>query len=90
MNIKKELIDQPLHVLMGGGLAFIVAWGCSLLVPLVVAMFLGAVASRFTWSLREWWQHKDHDHEPRYWWSFDLAFIDAGILIGLIVVWTIS
>ena len=83
----KEFIDQPLHVLMGAVLAFAVAYPLSYIVPFWGAITLGAAVSGGIWRVREWWQHKDHDHEPRYWFSLDLAFVDLGVVVGVVAAW---
>jgi len=82
----KEFIDQPLHVLMGAAIALPTAWLLSMVIHWSLAFLVGALLSRAIWMLREWNQHKTHDHEIRWIWSKDLAFIDAGIITGLAIV----
>ena len=80
----KEWIDQPLHVLMGAVLSFGIAAFLAMKINILLAFFIGGAVSRIVWMGREWWQHHDHDHEPRYWWSKDLLFIDIGVALGLV------
>lgn len=93
----KEWIDQPIHFLMGYGLCGGIIWGIHSLshdasgghdnlisVPWWWAYPVGILVTRLVWSLREWNQHRKHDHEPRYYVSFDLAFIDGGIAASVI------
>lgn len=81
----KEWIDQPLHVGMGAAPAFFATWLLVTLgVPWYVSIATSIVIVRSIWMLREWWQHRDHKHEPRYWWSKDLFFIDLGVIGGVI------
>jgi hypothetical protein len=80
-DLKKQLIDQPLHVLMGLasvngiGAVLLCASGIGILLSTVIATLL-----TMTWEgLREFFQYP-----PRVWWDLwlDAAFEVLGIVGG--------
>ena len=77
----KELIDQPLHSLMGAAIALPVALGLSMVIPWWAAFIVGALLSRAIWMARE---SSQKNYQYIVWWNLDLLFIDLGIVIGLV------
>lgn len=78
----KEWIDQPLHFLMGASLAFFTALALSYVMPIWFAIAVGGVFSHFVWNIRECLQHNQivlYNH--------DLAFIDVGVVAGMVGVY---
>lgn len=76
------LVNQPAHFLMGLAVTVLVGWGLSYVVPLWVALPVGALVSRVAWMVRE---SKQKNFQFIVWYNRDLGFIDAGIVIGILI-----
>jgi hypothetical protein len=76
-ELKKQLVDQPLHALWGlatGALPGVAGWGLAYVGPSVAA---GSVTG---WVLREREQLKDGSHT---WWD---PWLDSGVFAAAVIV----
>jgi hypothetical protein len=69
---------------MGSLLTLGVAWSATHIMPLALAIALGAIVSLVAWRVRE---TKQKNWQWIVWHNFDLIFIDIGVVVGVLLSW---